>query len=94
MVLKVKEKRMKARDITKFIFIYIFFISCAIIVDMNNMNLTQFIIPTGESGQQNSPHYLDQAHLYNKGLYRTTYMDENFIRTSNLFKHLILRPKR
>ena len=64
------------------------------IVDMNNMNLTQFIIPTGQSGQQNSPHYLDQAHLYNKGLYRTTYMDENFIRTSNLFKHLILRPKR
>ena len=64
------------------------------IVDMNNMNLTQFIIPTGQSGQQNSPHYLDQAHLYNKGLYRTTYMDENFIRTSNLFKHLILHPKR
>ncbi len=63
------------------------------IVDLGNMNLTQFIIPTGQSGQQKSPHYLDQADLYNKGLYRTTHIDEDFIRQSNLFKHLILTPK-
>ena len=54
----------------------------------------KFILPTGQSGQQNNPHYLDQAHLYNKGLYRTTHMNENFIRTSKLFKHLILMPKK
>lgn len=64
------------------------------IVDMSDMNSTQFILPTGQSGQQNNPHYLDQAHLYNKGLYRTTHMNENFIRTSKLFKHLILMPKK
>ena len=63
------------------------------IVDLANMNLTQFILPTGQSGQQKSPHYFDQAELYNKGLYRTTHIDENFIRHSNLFKHLTLTPK-
>ena len=63
------------------------------IVDMSNMNATQFIIPTGQSGQQNNRHYLDQAHLYNQGLYRTTYIDENFIRSNKLFKHLILNPQ-
>ncbi len=63
------------------------------IVDMSNMNATQFIIPTGQSGQQNNRHYLDQAHLYHRGLYRTTYIDENFIRSNNQFKHLILYPQ-
>ena len=63
------------------------------IVDMSNMNATQFIIPTGQSGQQNSRHYLDQAHLYHQGLYRTTYINENFIRSNNQFKHLILYPQ-
>jgi acyl-homoserine lactone acylase PvdQ len=58
------------------------------------MNLTQFIIPTGQSGQQNSPHYSDQADLYNKGLYRTSYMDEKFIRHSKEFTHLMLTPKK
>jgi len=64
------------------------------IVDLDNMNLTQFIIPTGQSGQQNSPHYSDQADLYNKGLYRTSYMDEKFIRHSKEFTHLMLTPKK
>ena len=63
------------------------------IVDLSNMNLTQFIIPTGQSGQQRSSHYKDQADLYNKGLYRTTYIDEGFIRTSKLFKHLTIYSK-
>ena len=63
------------------------------IVDMSNMNQTQFIIPTGQSGQPNNPHYYDQSHLYNQGLYRTTYTNEKFIRNSNLFKHLIMHPK-
>ena len=63
------------------------------IVDLSNMNLTQFIIPTGQSGQQRSSHYKDQAGLYNKGLYRTTYIDEDFIRTSKLFKHLTIYSK-
>ena len=63
------------------------------IVDLSNMNLTQFIIPTGQSGQQRSSHYKDQAGLYNKGLYRTTYIDEDYIRTSKLFKHLTIYSK-
>ena len=62
------------------------------IVDLNNMNNTQFVIPTGQSGQPNSPHYDDQAALYNAGKYRTTWFNESHIRKSNEFKRLILLP--
>ena len=63
------------------------------IVDLRNMNNTQFIIPTGQSGQPNSIHYDDQAALYNAGKYRTTWFDEDFIRNNKQFRHLVLLPE-
>ena len=62
------------------------------IVDLKNMNNTQFVIPTGQSGQPNSPHYDDQAALYNAGKYRTTLFDENFIRNNEQLRLLVLLP--
>jgi penicillin amidase len=56
------------------------------------MNNTQFVIPTGQSGQPNSPHYDDQAALYNAGKYRTTRFDEDYIRNNKQFRHLVLLP--
>ena len=62
------------------------------IVDFNNMNETQFIIPTGQSGIPSSPHYKDQAEMYANGQYRTTYFDEEYIRNSDQFRHLKFTP--
>jgi len=61
------------------------------IVDLAEMNQTQFIIPTGQSGIPSSPHYSDQADMYNSGRYRTTFMDEITIRSSG-FRKLLLVP--
>ena len=63
------------------------------IVDLGRMNETQFVLPTGQSGLPGNPHYKDQAGLYHKGLYRTTWFDEKFIRKSDsLFRHLMFTP--
>ena len=62
------------------------------VVDFSNLNETQQIIPTGQSGLYNSPHYKDQAGLYHSGKYRTTWFDESHIRKSNEFKRLTLIP--
>ena len=64
------------------------------VVDFSNLNETQQIIPTGQSGLYNSPHYKDQADLYHNGKYRTTWFNESHIRKSNEFKRLILLPLR
>ena len=61
------------------------------IVNLSDMNRTQFILPTGQSGLPGSPHYSDQADLYNSGRYRTTLMDETAIRNSG-FRKLLLVP--
>ena len=63
------------------------------IVDLSNMNETQCIIPTGQSGLPSSPHYRDQAEMFHSGLYRTTRFNEKYIRSSTEFKHLILSPE-
>ena len=62
------------------------------IVDFNNMNETQFILPTGQSGIPSSPHYRDQADMYHSGEYRTTWFEEGFIRSDKKFRHLVLNP--
>lgn len=62
------------------------------IVDFSDLNATQMILPAGESGRPNSPHYDDQADMFISGKYRTTAFDENFIRESDSFKHLVLIP--
>ena len=63
------------------------------IVNFSNLNETQFILPTGQSGIHYSPHYRDQASLYHSGTYRTTKFDETDIRSSPNFRHLVLVPK-
>ena len=50
------------------------------------------ILPTGQSGLHNSPHYNDQAKLYHSGKYRTTFFDEDYIRKSHNFKKLKIKP--
>tara|TARA_Y100000294_G_scaffold30987_2_gene26162 strand:- start:5862 stop:8108 length:2247 start_codon:yes stop_codon:yes gene_type:complete len=61
------------------------------IVDLSDMNSTQFVLPTGQSGLPRSPHYADQAPLYMSGRYRTTLMDEATVRNSG-FPKLVLKP--
>ena len=62
------------------------------IVDFSNLNESKIIIPTGQSGLPNSPHYQDQAALYNNGLYRTTNFDSDFIKNSEEYRKLVLYP--
>ena len=61
------------------------------IVDFSQLDLTQFIIPTGQSGLPKSPYYADQAPLYNTGKYRTTFFEKQTITNSD-FKKLVLIP--
>ena len=63
------------------------------IVDFSDLNNTQMIIPTGQSGLHRSPHYSDQAELYHKGLYRTTWFDKDSIINRVDIRHLELYPK-
>ena len=62
------------------------------VVDFSNLNETQQIIPTGQSGLYNSRHYDDQADLYHSGGYRTTWFNEKFIKNNKTFKRLTLLP--
>ena len=62
------------------------------VVDFNNLNETQQIIPTGQSGLYNSRHYDDQAKLFHSGGYRTTWFNENNIKNNKDFKRLTLLP--
>jgi penicillin amidase len=62
------------------------------IVDFSNMNRTQMILPTGQSGLPRSKHYNDQAPLYHSGEYRTTWFDKTFIINNHELKRLRLTP--
>lgn len=64
------------------------------IVDFSDLNNTQMIIPTGQSGLHDSPHYGDQASLYHSGQYRNTSFEEDHIKNSGRFKHLKLYPSK
>ena len=62
------------------------------IVDFDNLDKAHFILPTGQSGHPHSPHYRDQANLYNKGEYKITHFNEDKIRKDKTFKKLIFLP--
>ena len=49
------------------------------------------VLPTGQSGNPLSPHYADQAGMFNSGRYRTFPIDEQTIKNSG-YKHLIMNP--
>ncbi len=62
------------------------------IVDFSKLNESKIIIPTGQSGLPNSPHYQDQTGLYNNGQYRTTNFDTDYIKKSKEYRKLVLYP--
>jgi len=45
------------------------------IVDFSNMDVSQHVLPTGESGLLGSPHYKDQIELYLSGRYRPAWLE-------------------
>jgi penicillin amidase len=54
------------------------------IVDFSDIENSLSILPTGQSGNPFSPHYKDQADLYNNGKFRKTLLNrDEIIATSN-----------
>ena len=64
------------------------------IVDFSDLNMTNMILPTGQSGLHNSPHYSDQASLYHNGKYRVTNFDKDYIINSPDYEQLTLIPEK
>ena len=66
--------------------------SYRMIVDFFNINVSQRVLPTGESGLLGSPHYKDQIDLYLSGQYRPAWLER-----PDVEKHakgtLTLKPK-
>ena len=62
------------------------------IVDFTSLDEIDFILPTGQSGHPHSPHYRDQASLYNQGKYKTTYFNEELIKAEKGFRKLTITP--
>jgi len=54
-----------------------------IILDMGNPSIGWSIIPTGQSGHFLSPHYSDQAEMFNSGKFRYMTMDLDIIKESS-----------
>ena len=66
-------------------------VSYRMIVDFSNMNNSQHVLPTGQSGQIGSAHYKDQVGLYLNGKYRPAWMERSDIE-KNAKGKLLLKP--
>ena len=62
------------------------------VVDFSDLNNTQMVLPTGQSGNVKSRHYKDQAELYHSGGYRKTVFDIEEIKADKNMQHLVLTP--
>jgi penicillin amidase len=62
------------------------------IVNFDNLNEIDFILPTGQSGLSHSPHYKDQSELYHNGKYKKTLFNETEIKKNGNYKKLYLLP--
>jgi penicillin amidase len=62
------------------------------VVDFDNLDEINFILPTGQSGLSHSPHYKDQSKLYHNGKYKKTLFNETAIRKNRDYKKLYLLP--
>lgn len=61
------------------------------VIDFSNIENSRAILPTGESGVFTSPHYDDQARLYNEGKFRPMLLNVKKIKT--LKKKMRFLPK-
>ncbi len=61
-----------------------------ILIDLADIENSLSVLPTGQSGHPMSPHYQDQAPLYNSGQFRAQMMDQEQIKASS--KLLLLKP--
>ncbi len=62
-----------------------------ILVDFADVEASESIIPTGQSGNPMSKHYADQAEMFNVGIYRPQLINHEEI--SNQAKVLVLEPQ-
>lgn len=62
-----------------------------ILLDFANVDASESINPTGQSGSIMSPHYKDQTKMFNEGIYRPQLMDKKSIDDSST--ELVLMPK-
>ena len=61
------------------------------VIDFSNIENSYSILPTGQSGNPMSPHYKDQAAMYNRGAFRKMKINKaEIIKTSS---KLVLQPK-
>ncbi len=61
------------------------------IVDFSDLDSSKIILPTGQSGLHNSPHYNDQSDLYHFGRYRNTLFTESAVRSDSTFRVLEIK---
>ena len=61
-----------------------------IVLDFADVEASESILPTGQSGNLFSPHYADQAVLYATGKYRPMLMNEEVIKGGG--RKLVMRP--
>lgn len=64
--------------------------SMRILIDFSDIENSFNINPTGQSGFFMSPHYADQADMYNTGKFRKQMMNRNEIKEKS--RHLVLKP--
>jgi penicillin amidase len=61
------------------------------VIDFSDIENSVSILPTGQSGVQSSPHYSDQAALYNNNKFRKMKLNkEEIVKTST---KLVFNPK-
>jgi len=53
------------------------------IIDFSDIENSLSILPTGQSGNIFSPHYKDQAELYNNGEFRKMMLNEDEIKSTS-----------
>jgi len=64
------------------------------IFDLSDMSTSYSILPTGQSGLPNSPHYSDQVELFTNHQFRKIELNEENIRNNSKYQKLTLIPSK